>query len=537
VIDSGVNSMARFVAMEMGRDFLPALWEAADQAVTGGTSETRARGLERFARESREVSERIAEKMSYNSVLVDLIVVVPHQDPRHAQSTAIVLPQGLPDLPAISLSEAIDFLRLKQLTRLDQFPASLAAADFTTYLARRASPQGFQAFIMPIRREGFPYGYAGMVINTELITEQFETQWQVFWRELQESLLGLGVLSMVALAGGAAFIFVLAARLIRPLEAMRATLRNVHARQDGTINPQDLRIASSALAAIEADPADEVGALRNTFLELSDNLADVLAQKADALQRLKESMQQLQRADRLKLVGTLTYGLAHNLNNALAPVANIAHAASWRHPDDPKLAEMMTLLLSCVERSSDIVRRLRELTRLRSGEMLPVQVNRVLEEALEIVRRDMTVAEIAVERQFHAEAEIRANPVELWEVFTNLLINAAEALMRMPDDHPRRVVVRSFDLQTSVVVEVEDNGPGMSEITRANAFEPWFSTKPEGEASGIGLWISRRLIEEHGGQLELSTAEGQGTTVRITFPKAGQLAGSQSEHEVQERQA
>jgi signal transduction histidine kinase len=520
VIDSGVNSMARFVAMELGRDFLPTLWELADRATTAPSPQRRQEALDALRDAMGRVSQRVAEKMSYNSVLVDLIVVVPHRNPFDNGDTAIVLPTGHASLPVVSLSESIQFLRLKQLTRLDeQQKRSLAASGLGQYLLRRTAAPGLQAFIMPIRREDFPYGYAGMLINTELITEQFENQWRVFWRGLQESLLMLGILSMIALAGGAIFILVLASRLIRPLEAMRAAVENVRATSDGSINPQDLRVASTELAAVEADPADEVGALRNAFLEVSEGLADVLAQKADALQRLKESTRQLQRADRLKLVGTLTYGLAHNLNNALAPIANLAHAAAWRHPEDQKLNEMMSQVLAGLERSSDIVRRLRDLTRLSSGQTVAVGVNRVLEESLEIVRRSMSDAGIVVERQFGAVPDISGNPVELWEVFTNLLVNASEALARLPPDRPRRVIVRSFLHNGNVVVEIQDNGPGMSEEVRNKALEPWFSTKPEGDASGIGLWITRRLVEEHGGQLALQSEEGVGTTVRVTFIK------------------
>lgn len=519
VIESGVNSMARFVAMELGRNFLPRLWDMAERASTTRSPDA----LARFARQQQDVSQRIAEKMMYNSVLVDLSVVVPHPDLLADDNQAIVLPAGAAASPRIDVDQAQQLLQ--QVTRLTRVePAGpLARSRFGQYLLSRSDDPALEAFIMPIRREGVPYGLAGMVINTNLITEQFENQWRVFWRGLQESLLMLALLSMLALAGGAIFILLLAARLIRPLEGIRTALETVRSSSDGAINPQDLRAAGAKLAAIEVDPADEVGALRNSFLSLSDNLAGVLAQKAEALQRLKESTQQLQRADRLKLVGTLTYGLAHNLNNALAPIANIAHAATWRHPDDQRLAEMMALLLSNVERCSEIVRRLRDLTRLSSGEMVPVHVNRVLEESLEIVRRTMADAHIHIERQFGEVPEIRGNPVELWEVFTNLLVNSAEALSRGDTEQARRIVVRSHQENGQVMVDIEDNGPGMTAEVLAKAREPWFSTKPEREASGIGLWITQRVIEEHGGTMCIKSQPGQGTQVRVTFPQAAAL--------------
>lgn len=520
VIESGVNSMARFVAMELGRDFLPDLWAAADRASSEHATEERDSWLALVDRQTELISQRVAEKMSYNSVLVDLAVVVPHDNPRSGKPGAIVLPRGHAELPTVSVGEAIELANLKQLTPLDADQHRLRQTSLGRYMLMRTEGRPYKAYLMPIRREGFPYGIAGLVINTELITEQFENQWRVFWRGLEDSLIMLAALSTAALAGGAVFVLVLAARLVRPLEAMRSAIEGLRGNGRHMIDPADLREAGDRLTAIEADPADEVGELRHAFLEMSENLADTLTQKADALRRLKESSRELQRADRLKLVGTLTYGLAHNLNNALAPIANLAHAASWRHPDDEKLNGMMALVLSNVERCADIVRRLRDLTRLGSGELALVQVESVLEESLEIVRRNMSEAGIHVDRQFGETAEIRGNPVELWEVFTNLLVNATEALAGAPREQQRQVTVSTRQIGDEVTVEINDNGPGMSADVRDKALEPWFSTKPEGEASGIGLWITSRIVQEHQGRVEIDSVVGRGTKVRVIFPVA-----------------
>lgn len=525
VIDSGVNNTARMVAMELGRDFLPTLWQRADEL---RSAERDSPGLVPGARRSlddlmHQLSERVAEKISYNSSLVDLVVVTPHVDPRidaldATDGTVFVLPDINTDLPRVRMSELIALGKVTRLTEIRPTDRErFANSTLIDYVLKQAQQPGRKAYLMPIWREGFPFGYAAFVVDTELISEQFDSNWQVFWRELQQSLGLLAILSMVALAGGGVFITLLASRLIRPLEAMRGAVESVRADADGMLDTDDLRTASRRLADIEADPLDEVGALRTAFIDLSDHLADVLAQKADALKKLKESTQQLQRADRLRLVGTLTYSLAHNLNNALAPIANVAHAAVRRHPEDPKLAEMMQFVLSGISRSWDIVSRLRDLTRVSSGETVAVQVNRVLDESLEAARRNLDEAKIEVIREFGAVRELQGNPVELWEVFTNLLVNAREAFGRLKDDRRRKIHVRSFENNGAVVVEIEDNGPGMSPEVIAKASEPWFSTKPAAEASGIGLWITERIITEHGGQLQIESKLDLGTTVRVVL--------------------
>lgn len=526
VIDSGVNSTARLLAMELGRDFLPRLWELADALQSA--QEDGNQDLIDVARRDvdplvHQLSERVAEKISYNSSLLDLLVVTPHVDPRPgapgmADGEVFVLPEVNTDRPRVRMSDLIPLARLTRLTEIraadrQQYPDSA----LIEYVLQRAQGSGRKAYVMPIWREGFPFGYAAFVVDTELISEQFDSDWRFFWSELQQSLWLLAVLSMIALAGGAVFITFLAGRLIRPLEAMRSAVESVRADAGGMLDTDDLRKASRRLADVEADPLDEVGALRAAFLDLSEHLADVLAQKADALQRLKESTQQLQRADRLRLVGTLTYSLAHNLNNALAPIANVAHAAVRRHPEDPRLEEMMQFVLSGIARSTDIISRLRDLTRVSSGETVAVQVNRVLDESLEASRRNLDEARIEVVRDFGTVHDIQGNPVELWEVFTNLLVNSREALARVQDNRRRQIRVRSYENDGAVVVEVADNGPGMSPEVIARAREPWFSTKPGGESSGIGLWITERIVSEHGGQLQIESQMGEGTTVRVVL--------------------
>ncbi|MGE0533843.1 MAG: sensor histidine kinase [Pirellulales bacterium] len=507
VIDSGVNNMARLLAMDLGRE-CTMLHEAAH-------TRDAEFGLDSYQQQVSEFSDWVAEKVSYNSVLVNLVVVVIMPD---VEPPVMVFVPDRNRTLNIDLDEAVEFLSIQQLSRVLQADGGpWAKTTLIEYLQTVRDSASQQVFIMPIRRQGYPFGFAAMVVDTTLISDQFENQWSVFWRDLRESLALLAVVTLVALAGGAVFILVLASRLIKPLEGMRNALDSVHPGAAGLIDPGDLRQANLQMASVAADPLDEVGALRNSFLELSENLAEALSQKAEALESLKESTQQLQRADRLKLVGTLTYSLAHNLNNALAPITNVAHAAGRRHADDQKLAEMMQMVTAAVARSKQIVDRLRDLTRVGAGQRVPVDLGQALDEAIEATRRDMTDARIRLERDIRPVPPLAGNPVELWEVFVNLLVNAREALARMPADHPRRIDVRALEVDGDTRIEIADNGPGMTPEVRALAIQSWFSTKPEKEASGIGLWISRRIVEEHGGRLEIESKVGRGTTVRLVF--------------------
>lgn len=539
IVDADVNNIARLLAMDLGAPgSLPLLWENSDKLEIAMQSQPNSSQVRTMREEidGRHVrlNGRISDKISYNGVLLDLIVCMPRVDPR-TESSPFLFPIENQPLKAVTMD---DILALNPITRLTRIPqleeddqvrqssaprieseelAALGNSPILRYLQERARELSGEAYLMPIRREAVPYGFAGIVVKTDLIGQQLESNWEKFWGQLQSRLWLLGGITLLSLGLGVVLVHHRAERWIRPLESMRVAVEDIGAKAAGAIATSDLRDASSQLAGIAVDTRDEIGALRNSFIKLSLDLAETLQQKADALSNLRDSMQQLRRTDRLRLVGTLTYGLAHNLNNALAPIANVAHAATLRHPEDQKLGAMMSMVLDSVKRSSDIVRRLRDLTRAGSGEPVRLQVNSVIDESIESVSREMSQTKIQVQTDLGELPKIYGNPVELWEVFTNLLVNAREAMLQDPNCTSPKVILRSRWQGGVVRVEVQDNGPGMSPEVLKRSTEPFFSTKGRGEASGIGLWISDRIVAEHGGTLEIQSAPQQGTTVVVTL--------------------
>ena len=244
----------------------------------------------------------------------------------------------------------------------------------------------------------------------------------------------------------------------------------------------------------------------------------------DITQR-RELEAQLRQAGKLELIGRLAGTVAHDFNNALVAVqGNVQLAMREFEASPPDLAEGRARLddaLSAVARGADIARQLLGVARKSGPSTGVVDLNSVVERATTLVERLLgprVTVDIALAPGQHL---VRASKVGLEQLLMNLATNARDVLTEggnvlvetrrgRDEEHP------------SVELSFIDNGPGMSAEVRAQAFEPFFTTRPEG--TGLGLFIVREVVEEAGGQLGVESNEG-GTRFTITLPlaKAGQL--------------
>jgi CheY-like chemotaxis protein len=163
-----------------------------------------------------------------------------------------------------------------------------------------------------------------------------------------------------------------------------------------------------------------------------------------------------------------------------------------------------------------IVRDLHSFSRVDDGAPAVSDVNAALESALSMLRNELRYRTL-VERQLEARQPVRGSAARLGQVFLNLIINAAHAL---PESRLRqnRLQVRSFDDGDQVVVEVEDNGPGIPSEVMPHIFESFFTTKPAGVGTGLGLPISREIVRSLGGEVTAENGPGQGALFRVRLP-------------------
>jgi PAS domain S-box-containing protein len=258
-------------------------------------------------------------------------------------------------------------------------------------------------------------------------------------------------------------------------------------------------------------------------------LAAHQAQLYTALQQAYDDLRQTQQAmlqeERLRALGQMASGIAHDINNALSPVSLYTEALL----EDADLSEQARGYLETIQRAvedvSATVARMREFYRRREPQLehAPVQLNRMVEQVIDLTRArwsDMAQGRgvtIRVSAELLPELpEIMGVESEIREALTNLVLNSVDAMPEGGSLTLRTSVADSADL-TSVVVEVADSGIGMSEEARQRCLEPFFTTKGE-RGTGLGLAMVFGTVQRHGANIQIDSTPGGGTTVRLGFP-------------------
>jgi PAS domain S-box-containing protein len=247
---------------------------------------------------------------------------------------------------------------------------------------------------------------------------------------------------------------------------------------------------------------------------------DITAQKA-AEQALEETKSELARLTRLSDMGGLTAAIAHEVNQPLcAIVANASAALRWLgsdRPDLPQVREALTDVVCDGKRASELIRRTRGLFERGELQRRPVDLNNVIDSALALTRSSLDAGRVIVRTDLDASLPlVRADHVQLQQVFCNLIVNAVEAMLRMPGSEAILQVHTIHEAGSGIHATVTDSGEGFDGEDPERVFRPLVTTRPEG--MGIGLSMSRIIIEMHGGRLWATPNAGPGATFHVTLP-------------------
>ncbi|MFC3644303.1 PAS domain S-box protein [Aquibium oceanicum] len=245
-----------------------------------------------------------------------------------------------------------------------------------------------------------------------------------------------------------------------------------------------------------------------------------LTEREESEARLQEVQGELARLARLNELGEMASTLAHELNQPLSAIANYAQGCSrlLRNVED-EMASRMREALEEISRQSlragQIIRHLREFVMRGETEKTAEDIRKVVEEAGALALVGSRERGVRTVFDYHPGASlVLADRVQVQQVLINLMRNAMEA---MRDSDKRELTIRTLpDGGEMVAVEVSDTGPGVSEEIAARLFQPFVTSKAGG--MGIGLSISKRIIESHGGRMEASPNAGGGATFRFTLP-------------------
>ena len=315
-------------------------------------------------------------------------------------------------------------------------------------------------------------------------------------------LAGIGVVFFAVMLLAAWWSLRAAGRIFRPLERMTETMRRVESGE-----------ATARVGPVT--PPDEIGRLATTL----DHLLDTVDDKTRALQRwgdeldhkvaertaeLQAAQQQLVRSEKLAAIGQLTASIAHEINNPIAVIQgnlDLMRLTLGAHATPVK--DEIRLIDAQVERMRLIVTQLLQYARPNeyAGYVERLDVAEVVQDSLVLVRHLLERERVRLINQCVAGSAptVAINRQELQQVLINLMVNAVQAMAGQHDHH--RVLTLSMHeaMDGAVCIDVADTGPGLDEATRAALFQPFFTTKRDG--NGLGLWISRGLLERYGGEL------------------------------------
>jgi len=231
----------------------------------------------------------------------------------------------------------------------------------------------------------------------------------------------------------------------------------------------------------------------------------------------KRLTEQLLQQEKLAAVGQLVSGVAHELNNPLASVTAFAQLLLAAPADAPYDRQAIEAINQEARRAAKIVSNLLTFARQHQPERTVADINRVIDDTLELRRYALRTASVLVETRLDDALPLTwADPFQLQQVVLNLLTNAEHALTTWEGE--RSLVITTESSGDQLIVRVKDSGPGIAPEHLQRVFNPFFTTKPVGEGTGLGLSISDGIVREHGGRIRAESRLGHGATFVIELP-------------------
>jgi signal transduction histidine kinase len=265
-------------------------------------------------------------------------------------------------------------------------------------------------------------------------------------------------------------------------------------------------------AQIELARNDELGVLAKSFNSMSEQMAADIA-------RLKDINQGLIRTEKLATAGTLAAGVAHEVNNPLASISSLVQSLLGRAQEE-RDRETLRVILTQITRITGVLRSLMDFARPQTLTRTATDLNDVLAKSIELARFDKRFKQLDVQANLSGNLPpLQIDSDQMQQVFLNVLLNARDAIDEAGHNGAGEIKIATRRIEHEVLVEIADNGSGIAPEHLARIFDPFFSTKPSGKGTGLGLAVSHSIIAAHGGRIAI-TPQTQGTMVTIAFPES-----------------
>ncbi len=252
---------------------------------------------------------------------------------------------------------------------------------------------------------------------------------------------------------------------------------------------------------------DEIGLLATSFNEMSRKMAEDLEQ-------LGQLNDQLTRTEKLAAMGTLAAGVAHEVNNPLASISSLIQMIQAEPGLEDETSDKLRLIQTQITRITQVTKDMMDFARVRPAAKSLIDINQTSETALRLAKFDKSFQRLKLQKEYARNLpKILADSDQLEQVFLNLFLNARDA---MPNGG--NLVIKSYQAGNSIKIMIADDGIGINETSLKQIFDPFFTTKPAGNGTGLGLAVCYGIITAHGGNIEVSSNNGNGSKFIIQLP-------------------
>ncbi len=336
------------------------------------------------------------------------------------------------------------------------------------------------------------------VLYTGILEAKYrDIQWEMIWINLGITTLGMIIAFIISLY--------LANTIIKRIRILKKATEAI---ASGNL---DYKLSPDRISGFNM--------LDEAFNYMSRSLRD----RNDQLQKMH---QQLAKTEKLTALGEMAAGVAHEINNPLGGILLYSNIVMEDIPEDNPARENLQKIIYQTNRCKEIVQSLLDFARTPTGEMLPQQINQIINTSLKLVKDQSMFHGIEIEAKLADNLpEVIGDRSRLEEVFLNLFINAADAMK----GGGKLTITTGLSTNNLIRISISDTGKGIDKEHLSHIFEPFFTTKEPGQGTGLGLSIVYGIIQKHNGTIDAECNPGTGTTFTISLPAKLSLAQS---HEI-----
>lgn len=300
---------------------------------------------------------------------------------------------------------------------------------------------------------------------------------------------------ITALVPNLILVLLIVRTLSRPLQQI--TLAAVQVTNGGYGTEVDLRRSN-----------DEIGVLADSFNEMSRKMASDIEQ-------LRDLNEQLVRTEKLAAMGTLSAGVAHEVNNPLASISSLIQMMQAQTDLDENTRGKLTVISEQIRRISRVTKDMMDFARVRPAAKTAVDINEIVETAVRLASFDKSFQQLNLTKNPAKNLPpVFADADQLQQVFLNLFLNARDAMPSAGGE----LKIETGQIAGEISISIADSGDGISETDLKKIFDPFFTTKKAGKGTGLGLAVCYGIITAHNGTIEVSSNERSGTTFVVRLP-------------------